>query len=262
MNAVDRIKDLPVFKTFFWYRHKKAFASFSSSAHLFSGIYHADEEARLAAPSHKYHGYDNEESADLYWERTKTIYPCDYPVLFWMNRFIFDIKQVFEIGGHVGIAYYAYQKHLENIKNLQWTNLDVPAVCERGEQIAKEKQAKISFTRHIPTKMEADFLLASGSLQYKKMALANIIAKLKTMPKHVIINQTPVNKQEYYTVQNIGPSYHVYKIQDEKGLCRSMASLGYSLVDDWQNPEKSYQIPFARQEFRYPIYKGFYWRLC
>src|SRR5687767_3135870 len=53
---------------------------------LYRGVFATFEEAQASAPQGKPIGYDNQAAADLYLERTRRVYPSDYPVMFWLEK--------------------------------------------------------------------------------------------------------------------------------------------------------------------------------
>jgi putative methyltransferase (TIGR04325 family) len=73
----------------------------------------------------------------MYLERTKVIYPADYPVMFWLEKFIGEgCRKFFDLGGHIGVSYYAYQLHIGYPQDLRWTVCDVPAVVAKGRELS------------------------------------------------------------------------------------------------------------------------------
>jgi hypothetical protein len=52
---------------------------------LYRGVFQTFAEAQASAPQGKPLGYDNPAAADLYLERTRRIYPSDYPVVYWLD---------------------------------------------------------------------------------------------------------------------------------------------------------------------------------
>src|SRR5262245_43873588 len=93
-------------------RFEKEFAGHVEGGYggnLYRGVFKTFEEAQKSSPPSKPIGYDNQAAADLYLERTRRVYPADYPVMFWLDKlFQSGARSVFEFGGHIGIAYYGY----------------------------------------------------------------------------------------------------------------------------------------------------------
>lgn len=235
---------------------------FQRSAHAFRGVYSTYDEAMAAAPKDRQLGYDNAEAAAYYRERLHQVYPADYPVLFWLRE-IFEsgARTVFDLGGHVGIGFFAYQKFLQYPEGLQWRVCDVPAVCEAGRGLAAESNAEaLSFTTDRSEATDFDVLFTSGALQYLEEGFIDVLAALSRPPRHLLLNLVPLGPNPpFYTLQTIGVAYCPYRIESSDTLTRGLADLGYEAVDLWENPEKSCFIPF-HPENSLDAYQGGYFR--
>ncbi len=241
-------------------RYRRLFLT-ADRSNLFSGVYLSLAQAVAAVPQNKPLGYDCSGAAALYAERHQRVYPADYPVLFWLDRIIGKGTQIFELGGHTGIAFDAYQQYLRYPSDLSWTILDVPKVCSAGQELASQSgEARLSFVTEPPAH-SFHAVIASGSLQYLEGPLSQTLSALAVPPQHVLLNLLPVTElATYFTIQNMGPAYCPYKISNRTELIGDLATLGYELIDEWQNPEKSCVIPFADQCFSLNHYRGYYFR--
>jgi hypothetical protein len=73
------------------------------------------------------------------------IYFYDYPGLFWLGRSIdAGLTRVFDLGGHIGIKYYAFRRVLSYPDSLRWTVCDVPSVVEQRPRLAAQREATAS----------------------------------------------------------------------------------------------------------------------
>lgn len=205
------------------------------------GVYATFDAATAAAPPIKVIGYDGADSANWYQEKFSEVWLEDYPAMFWLERAFAAGTRVFEIGGHVGEAFYAYRQFVEYPEALQWTILDVPTIAADGARIAAERGAEnlrfISEMRDVP---EADVVFAAGALQYfEQPVLADSIRAMAAPPDWVIVNSTPMHDGEpYITLQNIGSAYCPYRIFNREELIASITTLGYELVHSWQKDRK------------------------
>ncbi|MEJ2393262.1 MAG: methyltransferase, TIGR04325 family [Candidatus Thiodiazotropha sp.] len=258
-RAKEFIKALPPVNAYLKHAYKKHFLT-ARRCNLFFGVYPDMQTASLQAPSGTHLGYDNQDAANMYDERTERVYSTDYSVLFWLSQLSSSTNKIFEIGGHIGVSFYAYQKILPSIEDMQWRILDVPAVTERGKKIAAAKgETRLTFTTRYEDSDTADLLLAIGSLQYIDTPLSDLIGSMAGVPDHIILNMLPVNNIEtYYTVQNIGTAYCPYKIINREELINDLATLGYRLVDEWINPEKHCWIGYSDNRYSLDHYCGFY----
>lgn len=240
------------------YQHHFANAEY---ANLFHGIYQTFDEAKKYVPVEKTIGYDHTGPATMYGNRLERVFPADYPVLFWLKQIMKDSQGLFDLGGHVGIAYYAYKKYIDYPQNYKWLVCDVPAVTDKGEKLAKENNdTTISFTNDLKMGDGFDIVFASGSLQYIDEHFSNIIEQYNNKPSYIIINLLPLHdEQTYVTLQNIGTTFCPYRIFDKNEFIKSITSKGYELVDIWENAEKSLTLPF-HPEKDLNCYYGLYFK--
>ncbi|HVF17118.1 MAG TPA: methyltransferase, TIGR04325 family, partial [Steroidobacteraceae bacterium] len=147
-QSIDRIADMPPLVTLRRQRFNRLFES-APGHNLFRGVYATFNEALAACPTTKSAGYDNPAAANMYDERRTRIYPSDYPPMFWLDKLITsgECHRILDVGGHVGVTYYAYAKYIEYPQDLRWTVFDVPAVTRRGRELAviEDKLGKLSF---------------------------------------------------------------------------------------------------------------------
>jgi putative methyltransferase (TIGR04325 family) len=226
----------------------------------FRGVYRSFDEALHSAPRGAKVGYDNE-PASLYEDRHSRLFPSDYPVLFWLDRILKEARSVFDFGGHVGIAFYAFEKYLQYPEGLKWLVCDVPRVIEAGRELAtKRGKSALGFTTEFAEASGFDVLLASGSLQYLDETLADKLRGLTALPKHLLINKTPLYDGETFaTLQNTLHSYNPYVVRNHEDFVASLTRLGYSVVDRWESLDVSCRIPL-HPEHSLDHYVGLYLR--
>lgn len=263
-GMVDAMLELPGIKQ---WRSKKYDNRFNHAeqVNLFRGVYSTPQAAVAALPSSKPAGYDHDAPATMYDERTRQIYPSDYPILFWLQKLLSEsCNSVFDIGGHIGVGYYAYQQYINYPAALQWCVSDVPAVVEHGRKLAeqRDKFGKLSFTSDLNDVAGADILFASGSIQYIPPTLADLLRDIPSRPKHLLINLLPLHaRATYFTVQNIGTAFCPYRIEAHGRFVGDLRALGYELRDHWENLEKRCDIPFVAPHYSLDRYHGFYFAL-
>ncbi len=233
----------------------------NKTENLFRGVYPSFDAAAASAPRSRPVGYDNPDSALMYRDRIQTIYPSDWPVLFWLQHcFSRGCSRVFELGGHIGISYYAYQLAMTYPQALRWVVSDVPAVMERGAAFARHKDAlgKLSFEADFAQAAQAEVFMALGVLQYLPETLGQRLRSLSRLPPHVIVNLTPLHADEaYFTLQSIGTAFCPYRVDPVQRFLQELADLGYRVRQAWTNPDKACEIPFhPRHSLR--GYHGFY----
>ncbi len=242
---LQTIKELPIVLNVRKQVFEKKFAT-HKNVNYFRGVFENFEEAYRSSPPTKHQGYDNLDSARLYKERIERIYSTDYPVLFWMKHFQNQYKTVFDFGGHVGIHFYSYSKVLD-YKNIEsWTVCDVESVIKEGKKIKDEKNAtKLRFANDISSSDGHDLFLASGSLQYLEWELHDTLKEMRKPPEFLIINMLPLHPEfKTITLQSIGTSFCPYYIRKESEFIHGIQSVGYKLIDSWNNEEKKCNIAF------------------
>ena len=263
-DAVDGVLNAPGLRQWRANKYDRRFER-AENVNLFRGVYPSAAQAETAIPATKPKGYDHAGPAAMYEERTRQIYPSDYPVLFWLQKLLSEsCHRVFDIGGHIGVGYYGYQKYLHYPDSLQWRVSDVPAVAERGRQLAAEwdKAGKLSFTSDLYEAANFDIVFASGSIQYLPMTTAELLRDLPRKPQHVLLNLLPLHPTEtYFTVQNIGVAFCPYRIEALPQFIAAMRAAGYQLKDRWENLEKRCEIPFSPAGYSLDRYYGFYFTL-
>lgn len=258
-RLLDRFVEAPGIRAWSASRYERRFAA-NTSENLFRGVFRSFEQAAASAPASRPIGYDHPEPAAMYRQRMKELYPTDYPVLFWLSQYLQGgARNLFELGGHVGVSYYSYQKVLRYPAELRWTVHDVPTVMERGRALASnvDSLGKLLFAPDFAQAAGADVFLAMGVLQYLPQTLAERLRSLSRLPPVLLLNLTPLHPQaSYFTLQSIGTAFCPYRIDREDEFVASLQRLGYRLRDAWVNPDKSCRIPFhADRSLSY--YRGY-----
>jgi putative methyltransferase (TIGR04325 family) len=259
-GLADRASTLPVVRPLLERLFERRFAREVPETNLYRGVFATFAEAAASAPSTRPSGYDNEAAASLYRDRTRRVYPSDYAAMLWFSKLFGEgAASVFDIGGHIGIGYYAYQKYVDYPPNLRWTVLDVPAVVESGRAYAKENDApgRLAFTTRPEDIDGNDIVFASGSLQYLDYTLAELIGRVARPPRHLLINLTPIHVTEsFFTLQNMGAAYCAYRISSEREFLGGLRAAGYQLRDRWENLDRRCKIAY-RPEHSLDRYYGF-----
>ena len=261
-TALDRIAESGALRMAREREYESVFAA-NRDRNLFRGVFDTFDAAQSSAPPTLPLGYDNPASAAMYMDRTRKTYPTDYPVMFWLAKLIAEgCRTLFDLGGHVGVSYYAYRRYLDYPAQLRWTVHDVPAVMEQGRRIAAEKDAdrRLDFADSFDAAGGKDILMALGSLQYLPETLAQRLAQLTRPPRNLVLNLTPIHERDsYFTLQSVGTAFCPYRITAAGEFFRQFDELGYTLVDTWENPDKKCEIPFHADR-SLERYHGFFYR--
>jgi putative methyltransferase (TIGR04325 family) len=218
----------------------------NTDENLFMGVFDSFADAAQHAPPTRPIGYDNPESAQLYGPK---VCDYDYPAMFWLDRSLAEgMRSVFDLGGHVGIKYYAFRRPMAFPANLRWVVCDVPAVVARGREIAAARPPgeRPSFTTNLLDASGFDVLYASGSLQYLPPHIDTLLSELKPPPRRLILNITAVHPtRTYITLNSIGTAFCPYRVQAYDELIEEVRRVGYIQRDAWENLGKRLVLPFA-----------------
>lgn len=243
-------------------RYEREFlAHRSPTKNLYRGVYGSFAQAQASVPAARADSYDNEPSAALYRDRTRRVFLNDYPTMLWLGK-LFDAgrRSVFDLGGHIGLAYYAYQRYLDYPAGLSWQVHDMPAVTAAGLAWAQQHDASgwLSFSDEPQQASGKDIFFAAGSLQYLDYSLLELLAGLAQPPAHLLLNSVPIHPTaSYFTVQNMGTACCPYRVTAEREFIDGLKARGYALHDRWENQQRACQIPF-HPEYSLDRYFGFY----
>lgn len=240
-----RVINAPLLRAAFKWRYDRQFESPEGTGAC-RGVFSTFAEAGASAPRQAPVGYDVAPAAQMYRDRLARLFPSDYPPLFWLREFLPRVSHVVDLGGHVGVSYYSYRRHLALPASLRWTVCDVPAVAEAGRALAATEGASaLRFVSELREAGACEVLFANGSLQYIEPPLTTLLRSLPSLPRHVLVNKTPTHAtRSFVTLQNIGVTYCPYRIAARDELPAALAPLGYRLVDTWENADLRCEVPF------------------
>jgi len=240
------------------HRYDRYFSA-AQDVHIFRGVYDSFEAAAASAPASKPLSYDNEAAATMYNSRLRAD-AYDYPAMFWLRRsFDEGMRSVFDVGGSVGIKYFAFRRLLDFPSDASWLVEDMPAVVQQGRAFAagRDDARSLRFTDRFNDGDGAHVLLASGSLQYLPHTLAELLAGLKQPPRRLIVNTTPIHvDRSFFTLNNIGTAFCPYRVQSRGEFLGAVTRAGYKLRDHWDNPGKGMRVPFV-DGYDVSAYSGF-----
>ncbi len=116
----------------------------------------------------------------------------DYALIYWLSRIINTGSTLLDIGGNIGLVFYAFEKYLSSPPDFKWVVYDLPASIQAGREFIKDRpRPNLQFTARLDDCPHPDIILASGALQYLDCSLADFLATLAPRPQHVLINKLP-----------------------------------------------------------------------
>jgi putative methyltransferase (TIGR04325 family) len=225
------------------------------------GVFGSFAEAVASSPAEARVGYDHDEFGTIYDDRLFRVFPADYPVMFWLARIAMKDARVFDFGGHVGLAFYGFERYLGFTATTVWTLYDVPKVIEAAKALAlQHPRPQLHFSTDLADLAGHDVFHASGALQYLEKPLAEQLVERNAFPRHLVINKLPLTDgPSFATLQNTFHAFNPYAVFNRAGFVAGLERLGYELVDSWTNPDFACAI-LDQPERSVSAYSGLYLR--
>lgn len=235
----------------------------------YRGVFQSFDSAYKAITDKKANNYDvinKNKTKQIEQERKgleKRFLDEDYPVLFWVTKYLKKNSVVVELGGNIGHSFYSFEKFGTYPEGIKWYIAELPEAVKLGETLAREKREnRLIFvdSRHIGETEAADIFFTAGTLQYMKHDLQEILLSLPKLPKYLIVHNLPSNThQSYWTIQYLDICEVPYRISSTKHLTQSMLELGYEIADHWKK-QRQVEIPFHR-DLQVEGYLGYCFKL-
>jgi putative methyltransferase (TIGR04325 family) len=255
----NRMKALPLVRDQLQRRYLAEFLSPEGFA-LYYGVFASFEEARrFLPPSPEFDQLDTATSYEQ--QRMHRVFCYDYPVMHWLGEaFRAGARSVYDLGGSIGVHYFAYRRYLAYPAGLTWEICETPSVVRAGREIARREGAPgLRFTDALePSQVKADVWTSAGALQYiERGDLGALLAACPNPPKYVIVNKVPLYVgDDFVSTQNVGPRMfapvHVY---NRPRFIAGVEAAGYRLVDAWDVPEREFRLP-GHPERSFPRFSG------
>lgn len=227
------------------------------------GIYDSYAQALADAPPTLPTTYDVQASGRMYRDHLDHIRVSDYPALYWLSNLLrAGNREIFDLGGHIGLSYYGFRRYLDYPADLRWVVHDVPAVVSAGREwaIGHDPKGHLGFTNSRHDADGASIMFTSGALQYLDYTLPELLGHIDRPPTHVLVNMVPMHPTHgYFTLQNIGFAICPYRVSAVGEFIAGMEALGYTVIDLWQSFERHLEVPFAAA-CDINNYHGFYFR--
>jgi putative methyltransferase (TIGR04325 family) len=211
----------------------------------FSGAYNSSAALTPALARFKTRGYDDESVVDVSFDEMCRRETWDYPILFWLGRYLPDLPFVLDAGGHLGTKYIAFSD-LINLSGAHWTVHDLPGIVRaaRARQNRGELPAAITFEDRLDQTPATDILLVSGFLPYLDIPFSEFVAALRRRPKVILLNKVAVRDgAEIFTIERIGSARVPYRIRNRSQWESRISAMGYEMLDSWNISEIGHVIP-------------------
>jgi putative methyltransferase (TIGR04325 family) len=232
---------------------------------MHSGVFRSFDEAAASVPHAT--GCNHATISAEFEDKIDRVFPYDYPFLFWLQRIFSNsaASSLVDIGGHIGVHYYAYRKFLELPRKLKWLVVELAEIAKAGQERAERLAAPgLSFTTslEILNSHPTDIILSSGALHYiEKPLLWNAIARMESKPQHILLNKVPLYQgEDFVSLQNVRPGFSPLYVWNRLEFIRKFEHTGYRLVDEWSVPERHFHI-FDDPLRSFGSFSGLYLRL-
>jgi len=265
IHSARRIIDSPLVRPSRLKWERKRFLSLGSYAAYF-GVYESFASARRELPDSP--GFNLKALAHEFINerRTNRVFEYDYPVMWWLEKaFHLGATSVLDIGGSVGVHYYAYRRYLEMPAGLSWEIVELPEIVSLGRELAiKHHALPLRFTTDLDEAVGArsqDVWISAGALQYLEDAHpAKLLNLCERRPPHVLLNKLPLHDgDDFVTTQNLGEgSFSPVHVYNRKHFIQSIEDLGYTLRDTWDVHERSMHIP-GQPKHSFGTFTGLYY---
>jgi len=240
---------------------QKQFLS-ADGASFYFGVFDSFASARRWLPASP--EFDADALQKEYVEvRTRRIFAYDYPVIWWLSSAFRDGAQsILDIGGSVGVHYYAYLPFIDMPQTLSWNIVEVPSVVAMGRSLAAARKAPaLAFSSNLTeslSRVHADVLISAGALQYTENdGPANLIERMAQRPSRVLFNKLPLyDGEDFVTTQNLGSGcFAPVRIFNRRSFINAIEAQGYVLKDEWSVHERTLYLP-GSPERSFPHFTG------
>lgn len=235
-----------------------------TGAFAYYGLFASFKDARAWLPPTK--EFDSPSLATEYVDvRAKQVFEYDYPVMWRLERALLSgAKNVLDIGGSVGVHYYAYKPYIAIMDCVNWEVVEVPAIAAIGRSLAIQNGAKtLSFAEDLDQALKSkayNIWVSAGAIQYIEDARPDhLLERSGARPQHILLNKLPLyDGDDFVTTQNLGNGlYAPLHVYNRRQFIDSIESLGYTLRDHWPVHERSLQLP-GYPERSFPTFSGLY----
>jgi putative methyltransferase (TIGR04325 family) len=166
----------------------------------------------------------------------------DYPVLYWLQRLAPHITRVVDAGGHTGVKYRAFARHLD-LEHMDWIVFDLPAMVRAGRAKARPEDRRLMFVDRLEDAPAAEVLLASGLMQYVDAPLTQLVRRMRAPPEYILLNKVATREgPTIVTLEHLGLAEVPYQIRSRDEIPAALEELGYEIIDEWTIPALAHRI--------------------
>ena len=210
------------------------------------GIFGSYAEAFAAIPRRRAGGWDHAAAAGMWVDYVAPVRPSTYPILFWLRMLLQPDVRLVDLGGSIGLTYYACRKFDTLPDGIRWQVVEVPHIAAQGREVAlREAATGLSFESELTRAGECDILLAAGALQYMERSIPGVLEDLGSRPRYILVNKVALTqKPDFFTLSNYGPAIAPYQVFNEARFLEYFHQHGYTIRDRWTVNDMACDIPF------------------
>ncbi|SFN38833.1 methyltransferase, TIGR04325 family [Variovorax sp. OV329] len=259
-HLVRQVADSPLARSARINEHCKYFLS-EAGAGSYHGLYSNFAQARAALPASN--EFNQDSLADEYINiRSNQIFSYDYPILWWLRLALASgARRVLDLGGSVGVHYYAYARYMEMPEDLAWCVVEVPAMTRIGREEARRRGVSaLEFVDDLAQAPDCDIVLSAGALQFFDYERPTELLEANGLrPRHVLLNKLPLyDGPDFVTAQNIGDGcYAPFHVHNRADFIADFEGTGFALQDQWAVHERSLILP-GHPAHSFPSFSGMY----
>lgn len=221
------------------------------AGHVFSGLYSSYKAAMADVPAPRATGWDHDESAKLWQDEIAPLRASSYPVFFWLSCLLREETTLIDLGGSIGLTYYAYRRYLSLPAGATWTVIEVPAIADEGARIAvRENATNLKFVSQLSDAPTADFFPSAGAMQYMEESIPGFLERLHKKLRYLLLNKLPVADYDtIWNLNNYGPALAANRVFNDREFVGYSESHEYRLKDRWLVPNLRILIPFYPENY-------------
>jgi putative methyltransferase (TIGR04325 family) len=243
------------------WRRRQFLSRDGDGAHF--GVFDSFKAARAWLPNSP--DLDDSALSEYVDVRSKKAFPYDYSFMWWLDRALRDgASSVLDIGGSVGLHYYANCRYFRMPDAPTWRAVEVPSTVLTGKHLAARNAASAlslseSLDESIGTPCE-DVWISVDAIHYFEDARPDqLLKKCTRRPQHILLSQLPLyNGEDFVTMQKIGEGaftpVHVY---NRARFIQDIKALGYTLWDRWAVQDRSMDLR-GYPDRSFPSFTGLY----
>lgn len=215
---------------------------------MFSGCFASWDEAMEAIPAGRLAGWDNDAAAAIF-DGPLSRQPSVYAALFWLSQLLRPGDRVVDLGGGAAITQRIYAARASLPERTSWTVVETTAVARFGARLVEAGELRdVTFVDDLDAAGPCDVFFSAGAMQYMADGLGRLESALAKRPRAVVLNKLSLSDNaSYWTLQNFGPAVCPYRVWRREDFIAAITGHGYALVDAWDVPELSCDIPFHPQ---------------